>query len=839
MRKIRILYVITLAEVGGAQTHLQSLIEKLDKERFEITIACSFTGPLVDNLRDLGVRVHELPNLKREISPANDIKTLIHLIRFCRKEKFDILHAHSSKAGFLGRVAGYLARVPVIIFSVHGFAFTPESTSVLRKIFMAIEFFCGRISSKVICVSSKDMEYAVKEGIIPADRISRIANGVNIERFAKAGDRQKIRNEFGFSDGEIVVGMVTRLVDAKGCREFIQSAADLTNKYSHVRFLLVGEGPEHDKYSGLKDELKLGNRLILTGVRDDIPDILVGIDIFTLPSYTEALPYAVIEAMSAGKAVIATSVGGIPELITDRKEGLLIEPKDQNALNEKIDELVNDSNLRESLGQAAKKKIEDNYFLEKTVNQTTSLYRNILGDVREKLENKIPIVFGFCDLFMLHFSIILAFVFRFRLDIPAVNFATYKDYIFSISVIGFLCFYFLGLYDRPQESIYESVAFPTIFKSMTLVFMTLVLVRFLNKDYFDLPRPVLVMSWLIAILMVNVTRRVVAHFFWFPQTHKRVLVVGTGEEIEDLIIEINKRTHLGYEIMGFIEDDIDGKEPSLLNLKYLGKPGEIFEVVKNHQIDLVISGFPKSRSHKIIERMIQYEDLQLEIDLIPTTFDLVAGKVTTKLIGDIPLVSIPNNRYRISRSIMVKNILDKVVAFLLFLLFLPLLIIIAIIVKLTSKGSVLYKQVRVGRDEREFTIYKYRTMVENAEEQTGPTLADSNDWRITMFGRFLRRYSLDELPQLFNVLKGDMSLVGPRPERPNFVREYIQKYPIYRERFKMKPGMTGLAQVNGTYHTKFYTKLKYDLLYIYSYSLFRDLLIIIDTIKLIGAGKKA
>jgi len=837
MRKIKILYVITLAEVGGAQTHLKTLVERLDKDRFEVTVACSFSGPLVDSLKEIGIRVHELPNLKREISPLNDLKTLLQLIRFCRKEKFDILHAHSSKAGFIGRVAAYIARVPVIIFSVHGFSFTPEKPSILKKIFIAIEFFCGKISSKVICVSGKDMEYAVKEGILSSDRVSNIANGVDIERFSY-GDRAKIRKEFELNERKVAVGMVTRIVEAKGCGEFIEAANILSAKFPEIRFLLVGEGPDEERYRNLVEKLGLEDKIIFTGVRDDIPDILAGIDIFVLPSYTEALPYAAIEAMSAGKPVITTNVGGIPELITNGVEGFLIEPKNADVLREKIENLVKDKDLRTAMGKAAKEKIKDSFFLERTVNMTTSLYRNILGDVHQKLERMVPIVFGISDMFMLHISIVLAFIFWFGFDIPQVNFAEYTDYIVSISIIGFLSFYFFGLYDKPQESIHESLALPVILKSTTMIYMTLILVRFLNKDYFDLPRPVFVMSWLTTMVLVGLSRRVIAHFFWFPQTHKRVLIVGRGEEEEDLINEINRRSYLGYEIIGFV-DDVEGDEsPELLDVKYLGKTEDIMDIVKKYQVDLIITGFPKTKSHEILEEMMQSDDIRLEVDLIPSTFDLLTGKATTKLIGDIPLVAVPTGNYFRSRSLVIKNIMDKVAALILLLLTSPLLLIFAVMIKLTSQGPVFYKQVRVGKDEREFTMYKLRTMVDDAERDTGPILAEEEDRRFTVIGKFLRKYSLDELPQLFNVLKGDMSLVGPRPERPQFVKEFVDKNPAYRERFKMKPGITGLAQVNGSYKSKFYNKLKYDLLYIYSYSLFRDLLIIKDTIKMIIAGKK-
>ena len=161
----------------------------------------------------------------------------------------------------------------------------------------------------------------------------------------------------------------------------------------------------------------------------------------------------------------------------------------------------------------------------------------------------------------------------------------------------------------------------------------------------------------------------------------------------------------------------------------------------------------------------------------------------------------------------------------------PILGIAALLIKLTSPGPILYRQRRVGRYGKEFVMYKLRTMVDRAEAETGPVLAGSADERITRVGRVLRAARIDEIPQLFNVLNGTMSLVGPRPERPKFVSEFLRTIPGYAERLQVKPGLTGLAQVNGEYHTSAEYKLKYDLAYIYNYSLWFDIRIMAETVK--------
>ena len=231
--------------------------------------------------------------------------------------------------------------------------------------------------------------------------------------------------------------------------------------------------------------------------------------------------------------------------------------------------------------------------------------------------------------------------------------------------------------------------------------------------------------------------------------------------------------------------------------------------------------YPESKSRKAARpRML----------VVPSVYDILVGRVSSLRLHDVPLLELLKDPGE-DMAFFIKKVLDVGIAGLLLVIGLPVLLLAATAVKLTSSGPVLYQQRRVGKGGREFVIYKLRTMVDDAEEKTGPVLASCGDERITWVGRFLRASRIDEIPQLFNVLNGTMSLVGPRPERPEFAKEFICQVPGYAERLQIKPGLTGLAQVNGEYHTTPEYKLKYDLAYIYNYSLWLDLRILAETVK--------
>lgn len=216
--------------------------------------------------------------------------------------------------------------------------------------------------------------------------------------------------------------------------------------------------------------------------------------------------------------------------------------------------------------------------------------------------------------------------------------------------------------------------------------------------------------------------------------------------------------------------------------------------------------------------------------VVPSVYDILVGRVSSLRLHDIPLVDVLKNPQE-DMAFLIKDVSDVLIAGFLFVLSLPVLLVAAALIRLTSPGPILYRQQRVGQGGHAFTMYKLRTMVDGAEAQTGPVLASVEDTRVTGVGRVLRAGRFDEIPQLLNVLNGTMSLVGPRPERPEFVSEFLDTVPGYAERLQVKPGLTGLAQVNGEYHTTPEYKLKYDLAYIYNYSLWLDIRILAETVK--------
>jgi exopolysaccharide biosynthesis polyprenyl glycosylphosphotransferase len=219
-----------------------------------------------------------------------------------------------------------------------------------------------------------------------------------------------------------------------------------------------------------------------------------------------------------------------------------------------------------------------------------------------------------------------------------------------------------------------------------------------------------------------------------------------------------------------------------------------------------------------------------QLYVVPSPYEILIGRRENLRLHDIPLIEVRHDQSA-GEGALVKRAFDVVVALLLLAATLPVMLVVAAAVRVTSSGPVIFRQVRVGQDGRPFVIYKFRTMHAEAEQATGPVLASTNDPRVTTLGRVLRATRLDELPQLWNVLRGDMSFVGPRPERPEFVEQYEAEIQGYRERFKVRPGLTGWAQVNGEYHTSPSTKLKYDLAYMYNRSLWLDLKILSETAK--------
>ncbi len=318
----------------------------------------------------------------------------------------------------------------------------------------------------------------------------------------------------------------------------------------------------------------------------------------------------------------------------------------------------------------------------------------------------------------------------------------------------------------------------------------------------------------------------------------KTLILGGNKRAVDIYLELSKNHSLGYQFVGFI--DTNGNSTNGLSeyISKLGKVDSIQEVIKNYEVEEVIVAIETSEHPRLSTVINQLLIHNVIIKLIPDTYDIIAGSVKMNhLLGAVFIEIYPQLTSQWQYNL--KRLMDVFVSVFVLVFLSPVYLICAIGVKLTSKGKIFYKQERIGLYGKSFTIYKFRSMCENAEKE-GPLLSRQNDFRITSFGRIMRKWRLDELPQFVNVLWGEMSLVGPRPERQFFIDRIISKAPDYIHVQRAKPGITSWGMVKFGYAQnvdEMIVRMKYDLLYIENMSLMLDLKILLYTIRTILQGR--
>ncbi len=316
-------------------------------------------------------------------------------------------------------------------------------------------------------------------------------------------------------------------------------------------------------------------------------------------------------------------------------------------------------------------------------------------------------------------------------------------------------------------------------------------------------------------------------------------VIGAGQEGQQLVRDIQQMGWLGLKCAFFVDNNPRCIDTELMGIPVHGPIEKLTELVKTEPIDevyLALSGDEAQKAYPILKAL---QSAGITIRIIPDWGGLASISGATAItIGSQVLFSAADSPLN-GANIVLKEVFDRIIALILLAIFIIPILLIAILIKLTSKGPIFYKQERVGMDQKEFKILKFRTMAENAEED-GPQWTKNNDSRRTLFGAWLRRMSLDELPQLINVVKGQMSLVGPRPERPVFAQQFSEEYKKYMLRHKVKAGITGWAQINGFRgDTSLRKRLLYDLYYVRNWSFGLDLWILLKTPWHIIKGKNA
>ncbi len=310
---------------------------------------------------------------------------------------------------------------------------------------------------------------------------------------------------------------------------------------------------------------------------------------------------------------------------------------------------------------------------------------------------------------------------------------------------------------------------------------------------------------------------------------RRILIAGSGELGRIVADKILEHRELGYQIVGFV-DDRPGDHLGYRGLPLLGTIEETTDIAAREQVDHLYVALPPEQHLKMIDLLDATTRECLDVKVVPDLLQVIALKARLWDLDGIPVIDVNDIPLQGLNSV-VKRVLDIAISATALIVLAVPLVLIGLLVRLTSKGPALFRQERMGLDGRPFTIVKFRSMVHEAERETGPVWTRENDARVTALGRFLRKSNLDELPQLWNVFRGDMSIVGPRPERPHFVEQFKHRIPQYMLRHKVKAGMTGWAQVNGWRgNTALDKRIEYDLYYIENWSVRLDLKIIWLTI---------
>jgi len=326
-----------------------------------------------------------------------------------------------------------------------------------------------------------------------------------------------------------------------------------------------------------------------------------------------------------------------------------------------------------------------------------------------------------------------------------------------------------------------------------------------------------------------------------PDFGERILIVGSGQLAVEVAREVLDRPDAGYRIVGFVGTDADLLGKSLINPRVIGMTEELDTIVKREHIDRIVVAMGERRGQLPTNKLLQLSLAgQVNIEEGASFYERITGRVSLNMVR--PSWLIFSGRGRSTKiSEVSRNVVHWLVALIGAILSLPIVLVTAVLIKLESKGPVFYKQERVGKNGRVFVLAKFRSMRVDAEE-SGPVWASKKDTRTTRVGRIIRKIRVDEIPQFWNILKGEMSFVGPRPERPHFVSQLAEEIPFYEQRHLIAPGLTGWAQIKYPYGASIEDarqKLQYDLFYIKNHGLFLDAIIMFETIKIILFGRGA
>jgi len=432
---------------------------------------------------------------------------------------------------------------------------------------------------------------------------------------------------------------------------------------------------------------------------------------------------------------------------------------------------------------------------------------------------------------------LFAYLTRFELELfsPAIKASGEIMYLYSILPI-WLVFYASSRVLGHSQLLKRHTPTSEYFSILQLTSLSVLILTagtFFYRD-FSYSRIMTIYFWIFCNVFLLFSHQLVRLFI--NEAHSRglglrkVLVVGSGELGQRVVQRLNMYPEIGFKVVGYLTRDLESVGSDKEGGKVLGLYGDLNRTIKEHDVSQIFIALPLNAHDRLQGILASLEEETVDIKLVPDLLSYLDLHSGIEDLDGMPLINLTESPLY-GWNTLVKRTSDIFLSGIAILITLPLMLLIAMVIKVGSRGPLLYKQERMGLDRDIFIMYKFRSMKIGAENQTGPVWAKEDDDRRTSVGSFLRSTSLDELPQLFNVLMGQMSLVGPRPERPVFVEQFKKSIPFYMHRLKMKAGLTGWAQVNGWRgNTSLEKRIEFDLYYIKNWSLLFDFKILFLTI---------
>lgn len=347
---------------------------------YGVELACAPCGKLNDKSIENGIKVNSINHFRQEISPIHDLFATYELYRMIKRTKFHIIHTHNSKAGFIGRLAAFIARCPIIIHTCHGFSFHDEEPFVRKFLFILLERLAAKWSDFIIFISEPLILWAQKYNIKSKFGHKKIYSGIDFNLFKGDDfDIGSMRGKCGFKDGDFLIGLVSKLWEGKGIEYAVSAMLTVRKRVKDAKLVIVGEGYLKNKIEVLIKELDLKNEVILWGFTESVNNIIPIFDVTLLPSLFEGMGRVILESMAMKKAVVGTNVGGIPDLIEDGVTGILIPPKDSDAISSAIIKIANDGEFAKKIAENGYKKAHSHEFsIENMVSEIDLVYKSVI-----------------------------------------------------------------------------------------------------------------------------------------------------------------------------------------------------------------------------------------------------------------------------------------------------------------------------------------------------------------------------------------------------------------------------------------------------------------------------